>query len=155
MYRKVRLLFELARENSPSIIFIDEVDSLCSNRSSDSNDNRSGMKTELLVQLDGVGHDNSGIFILAATNVPWTLDTALLSRFQRKIYIPLPHDSARKSQLRMNTVFKFSPNDLEYVVKGTKGLSGRDIDILLQESFETAKTRILKAQYFCKVYFMF
>jgi vacuolar protein-sorting-associated protein 4 len=149
--RKVRLLFELARESSPSIIFIDEIDSICSARSDDSSDNRSGMKTELLVQMDGVGNDNGGVFVLAATNVPWKLDSALLSRFQRKIYIPLPDDSARKRQLRRNTIFKFSSEDLQYVVKATKGLSGRDIDILLQESFEMAKTRILKAQYFCKV----
>src|ERR1700761_8328482 len=107
MCRKIRLLFELARENSPSIIFIDEVDSICSTRSSDSNDNRSGMKTELLVQMDGVGHDNKDVFVLAATNVPWTLDTALLSRLQRKIYIPLPQNSARENQLRKNKVFKF------------------------------------------------
>src|ERR1700761_1947534 len=103
MCRKIRLLFELARENSPSIIFIDEVDSICSTRSSDSSDSRSGMKTELLVQMDGVGHDNRGIFVLAATNVPWKLDSALLSRLQRKIYIPLPDDSARQHQLRKNT----------------------------------------------------
>jgi vacuolar protein-sorting-associated protein 4 len=150
-FRKVRFLFELARENSPSIIFIDEIDSVCSSRSSDSNDHRTGMKTELLVQMDGVGHDNKGVFVLAATNVPWRLDSALLSRLQRKIYIPLPDGSARRQQLKKNPVFKLTSDDVSYYSKATKGLSGRDIDILLHESFEIAKSRILKAKYFCKI----
>jgi vacuolar protein-sorting-associated protein 4 len=149
--RKVRLLFELARENRPAIIFIDEIDSICSTRNSDSSDHRSGMKTELLVQMDGVGKDNKDVFVLAATNVPWRLDTALLSRLQRKIYIPLPDGSARRLQLQKSTMFTLSSEDLEFVAKQTRGLSGRDIDVLLHEAFETAKTRILKSQYFCKV----
>jgi vacuolar protein-sorting-associated protein 4 len=152
-HRKVRLLFELAREKSPSIIFIDEIDSVCSSRSDDRNDNRSGMKTELLVQMDGVGKNNKDVFVLAATNVPWRLDSALLSRLQRKIYIPLPDRQARHQQLRNNKILRLAPDDLYSVCNATKGLSGRDIDILLQETVETAKTRILKANYFCMVLF--
>jgi vacuolar protein-sorting-associated protein 4 len=109
------------------------------------------MKTELLVQMDGVGKNNKGVFVLAATNVPWKLDTALLSRLQRKIYIPLPDYDARRQQLRRNKVFNMLPDTLNYVTEDTKGLSGRDIDILLNETFEAAKTRILKASYFYMV----
>lgn len=62
-------LFEVARENRPSIIFIDEVDSLCSARGDGGNDATNRIKTEFLVQMNGVGNDVDGILVLGATNV--------------------------------------------------------------------------------------
>ncbi|KIM22092.1 hypothetical protein M408DRAFT_58882, partial [Serendipita vermifera MAFF 305830] len=72
--KPVTTLLIMARERKPSIIFIDEIEALCSSREAESENLKSGMKTEFLVQMDGVGHDNSGILVLAATNLPWTLD---------------------------------------------------------------------------------
>jgi vacuolar protein-sorting-associated protein 4 len=136
----------------PSVIFIDEIDSICSKRGdSESNDKGSGMKTEFLVQMDGVGHDNTDVFVLAATNMPWNLDSALLSRLQRKIYIPLPNSAARRRQLKRNQYQKLLSAELDFLTEETKGLSGRDIDILLSESDEISKSRILKAKYFREV----
>ncbi|KAF4089500.1 hypothetical protein AMELA_G00067110 [Ameiurus melas] len=76
----VKNLFELAREHSPSIIFIDEVDSLCGSRSENESEAARRIKTEFLVQMQGVGNDNKGILVLGATNIPWTLDSAIRRR---------------------------------------------------------------------------
>lgn len=74
------------------VIFIDEIDSICRQRSSREEEHTRRVKTELLKQMEGA--DNSGtsdkIFLLCATNCPWELDSAFLRRFQKRIYIPLP-----------------------------------------------------------------
>ena len=69
--RLVKNLFEMAREQKPSIIFIDEIDSLCSNRSEGESDSARRIKTEFLVQMQGVGKTHDGILVLGATNIPW------------------------------------------------------------------------------------
>ena len=83
----VRTLFDLARKTKPSVIFIDEIDSLCGRRKEDENDSVRRIKTEFLVQMQGVGKDDTGYIIFGATNVPWELDPAIRKRFERKIYI--------------------------------------------------------------------
>merc|ERR1719491_2788379 len=67
----VKNLFEMAREHKPSIIFIDEVDSLCGSRSDNESESARRIKTEFLVQMQGVGNDTEGILVLGATNIPW------------------------------------------------------------------------------------
>ena len=66
--RLVKQLFKLARENKPAIIFIDEIDSLCGSRSEGENETSRRIKTEFLVQMQGVGNDNDGILVLGASN---------------------------------------------------------------------------------------
>ena len=78
--RLVRQLFEMARENKPSIIFIDEIDSLASSRSDAESEGSRRIKTEFLVQMNGVGHDDTGVLVLGATNIPWQLDNAIKRR---------------------------------------------------------------------------
>lgn len=73
----VRNLFDLARAHKPSIVFIDEIDSLCSSRSENESESARRIKTEFLIQMQGVGKDDQGILILAATNIPWVLDSAI------------------------------------------------------------------------------
>jgi len=80
----------MARENRPSIVFVDEVDSLCGSRSEGENETSRRIKTEFLVQMNGVGNDMDGVLVLGATNVPWELDPAIRRRFEKRIYIPLP-----------------------------------------------------------------
>jgi vacuolar protein-sorting-associated protein 4 len=91
----IKQLFKMARERKPSIIFIDEVDSLCGSRSEGENDSSRRIKTEFLVQMQGVGNSMDGVLVLGATNVPWELDNAIRRRFQKRIYIPLPEAVAR------------------------------------------------------------
>jgi len=85
----VRNLFEMARESRPSIVFIDEIDSLCSSRSDSESESARRIKTEFLVQMNGVGNDMDGVLVLGATNIPWALDAAIRRRFEKRIYIPL------------------------------------------------------------------
>ena len=109
----VKNLFQMARENKPSIIFIDEIDSLVSSRSDNESEAARRIKTEFLVQMQGVGVDNDGVLgkitiifglftkklfslVLGATNIPWVLDSAIRRRFERRIYIPLPEAPARE-----------------------------------------------------------
>lgn len=98
----VKNLFELARAHKPSIIFIDEVDSLCSARSDNESESARRVKTEFLVQMQGVGNDNDSILVLGATNIPWSLDAAIRRRFEKRIYIPLPEAGARKSMFKLH-----------------------------------------------------
>ena len=78
--RLVKQLFEMARENKPAIIFIDEIDSLASSRNDAESEGSRRIKTEFLVQMNGVGHDDTGVLVLGATNIPWQLDNAIKRR---------------------------------------------------------------------------
>ena len=78
--RLVKTLFQMARENKPAIIFIDEVDSLCGTRGEGESEASRRIKTEFLVQMNGVGHDDTGVLVLGATNIPWQLDNAIKRR---------------------------------------------------------------------------
>merc|ERR1712213_43971 len=102
MGKLVKNLFQMAREHKPSIIFIDEVDSLCSSRSDNESESARRIKTEFLVQMQGVGNDNDGILVLGATNIPWVLDTAIRRRFEKRIYIDLPEANARTNMFKLN-----------------------------------------------------
>jgi len=97
----VRLLFEIARYYQPSTIFIDEIDSIMGSRNSTGEHEASRrMKTELLIQLDGLlKSSNERVFLLAASNLPWELDMALLRRLEKRILVPLPSKEARENMI--------------------------------------------------------
>lgn len=99
--RLVKTLFQMAREHKPSIIFIDEIDSLCTARSEGQDESSRRVLTEFLVQMNGVGKDQDGVLVLGATNCPWELDSAIRRRFEKRIYIPLPDPVARKVQFQI------------------------------------------------------
>lgn len=78
--RLVKQLFQMARESKPAIVFIDEVDSLCGSRGDGESEASRRIKTEFLVQMNGVGNDMDGVLVLGATNIPWQLDAAIRRR---------------------------------------------------------------------------
>ena len=136
----VRVLFELARYHSPSTIFIDEMDAIMGRR--DSRREHEGsrrMKTELLVQMDGLARnssDDSRVFVLAASNLPWELDQAMLRRLEKRILVPLPNKKARRILFESHLPEGERANGLDYgkLADATEGFSGADVVLLCKES---------------------
>ncbi|XP_010429977.1 PREDICTED: katanin p60 ATPase-containing subunit A1 isoform X2 [Camelina sativa] len=135
--RMVRCLFDLARAYAPSTIFIDEIDSLCNSRGgSGEHESSRRVKSELLVQVDGVSNTATNedgsrkiVMVLAATNFPWDIDEALRRRLEKRIYIPLPDFESRKALININlrTVEVASDVNIEDVARRTEGYSGDDL----------------------------
>lgn len=150
----VRNLFELARAHKPSIIFIDEVDSLCSSRSDNESESARRIKTEFLVQMQGVGHDSEGILVLGATNIPWVLDAAIRRRFEKRIYIPLPEEHARVTMFKIhlgNTRNELTEEDIKELAKKTDGYSGADISIVVRDALMQPVRKVQTATHFKKI----
>jgi vacuolar protein-sorting-associated protein 4 len=150
----VRNLFELARQHKPSIIFIDEIDSLCSSRSDNESESARRIKTEFLVQMQGVGHDTEGILVLGATNIPWVLDAAIRRRFEKRIYIPLPEEPARATMFRLhlgNTHTELTEEDVKELGRRTEGYSGADISIVVRDALMQPVRKVQTATHFKKV----
>ena len=148
----IRALFDTARDKKPAIIFIDEIDSLLSERTENDSEGSRRIKTEFLIQMDGVGKSMDGVLLLAATNVPWGLDPAVRRRFEKKIYIPLPDYEARLALIKLK--IKGTPNNLteeqiQYLAEKTDGYSGADINILARDASMAPVNRIQQAEYFC------
>ncbi|EJD74434.1 aaa ATPase [Loa loa] len=150
--RLVKQLFEMAREHKPSIIFIDEIDSLCSSRSDTESESARRIKTEFLVQMQGVGNDMEGILVLGATNIPWVLDAAIRRRFEKRIYIPLPESNARKDMFKLhvgkNTPHSLTEQDFKTLAEKTEGFSGYDISIVVREALMQPIRKVQTATHF-------
>lgn len=150
----VKALFQLARDNKPAIIFIDEVDSLCGSRSENESEAARRIKTEFLVQMQGVGVDNSKVLVLGATNIPWTLDSAIRRRFEKRIYIPLPEAPARQIMFKLHmgdTPTTLTDADYKVLAGHTKGYSGADISIVVREALLNPIRKIQQATHFRRV----
>ena len=140
--RIMRTLFGLARERSPSIIFIDEIDSLLRQRGGKNEAESSRrVKTEFLVQFDGVKKGSEAgarILVIGATNLPSELDDAVLRRFQKRILVPLPDKDTRygliKAQLLKLNDYNITKEQIMKIVKLTQGYSCSDIAGLVKEA---------------------
>lgn len=143
----VRLLFEMARFHAPSTIFVDEIDSLCSRRGSDSEHEASRrVKSELLIQMDGITNNEDPskvVMVLAATNFPWDIDEALRRRLEKRIYIPLPNSAGREALLRINLKdVEVCPGlDINVIAERLEGYSGADITNVCRDASMMAMRR--------------
>ncbi|KAJ8378002.1 hypothetical protein AAFF_G00249390 [Aldrovandia affinis] len=150
----VKNLFSLAREHKPSIIFIDEIDSLCGSRSENESEAARRIKTEFLVQMQGVGNDNEGVLVLGATNIPWTLDSAIRRRFEKRIYIPLPEEHARSFMFKLHlgsTPNSLTESDFVTLGKKTEGYSGADISVIVRDALMQPVRKVQSATHFKRV----
>lgn len=137
---RVRDLFDQAKKNAPSIIFIDEIDAVGRHRGAGlggGHDEREQTLNQLLVEMDGFG-TNEGVIVLASTNRPDILDPALLraGRFDREIVVGLPDIKGREEILKVHARGKpLAPDvDLSVIAKTTAGFSGADLENLLNEA---------------------
>ena len=142
---RVRDLFKQAKEKSPSIIFIDEIDAVGrargKNNMSGSNDERENTLNQLLTEMDGFGSDQH-VIVLAATNRADVLDKALMraGRFDRQIYVDLPDVREREQifAVHLKPLKKSEDLDVEFLAKQTPGFSGADIANVCNEAALTA-----------------
>merc|ERR1711974_342478 len=147
----VKNLFEMAREHKPSITFIDEVDSLCGSRSDNESESARRIKTEFLVQMQGVGNDTDGILVLGATNIPWVLDAAIQRRFEKRIYIDLPDAHARTNMFKLNlgeTPNHLTEENFRDLGQRTDGYSGADIAIVVRDALMQPVRKVQTATHF-------
>ncbi|MBT3226643.1 MAG: ATP-dependent metallopeptidase FtsH/Yme1/Tma family protein [Deltaproteobacteria bacterium] len=141
---RVRDLFAQARENAPGIVFIDEIDAVGRHRGAGlggGNDEREQTLNQLLVEMDGF-NGNEGVIVIAATNRPDVLDSALTrpGRFDRQVVVPRPDMNGRQKILTIHTRdLKLSENvDLKVIAQATPGFTGADLANLANESALTA-----------------
>ena len=125
----VRSLFARARELAPSLVFLDEVDSIASTRESDKSVADQRLTNQLLVELDRNGRFERPVFTLAATNLPWALDGAVMRRLAKKIYVQLPNAQHRRVILQklLPVSMAVSETELQLLADGSAGFSGSDL----------------------------
>jgi len=139
--RNLHQIFETARKAAPCVLFLDEVDALGQKRSHLRYSAGRGVVNQLLLEMDGAKHGNEGLFILAASNHPWDIDTALRrpGRLDRSVLVLPPDLQARKSILAYH--FKERPShglDFEKIAGMTDAFSGADLAFLVESATEFA-----------------
>jgi len=139
--RNIHDLFEVARRNAPCVVFLDEVDAIGQKRSQLRNTPMRSAVNQLLLELDDVASDNTGVFLLAATNHPWDVDSALRrpGRFDRTLLVLPPDGPAREGVFRFHLRDRpVAGIDLARLSKLTDGYSGADIAHVCETAAERA-----------------
>eukprot|EP01065_Artemidia_motanka_P052567 TRINITY_DN9531_c0_g1_i1.p1 TRINITY_DN9531_c0_g1~~TRINITY_DN9531_c0_g1_i1.p1 ORF type:complete len:607 (+),score=198.89 TRINITY_DN9531_c0_g1_i1:123-1823(+) len=150
----VRVLFDLARYYAPSTVFLDELDSIMSQRAGGGQEHEGSrrMKTELLIQMDGInreGPDSPPIFVLAASNIPWDLDAAVLRRLEKRILVGLPTAAARRKMFQTNLDGHCVEDALDWgkLAAQSEGYSGSDINVVCREAMmRTVRAKMVKLE---------
>jgi AAA+ superfamily predicted ATPase len=139
--RNIHELFQVARRNAPCVLFLDEVDAIGQKRSQLRNTPMRSAVNQLLLELDDVASDNTGVFVLAATNHPWDVDSALRrpGRFDRTLLVLPPDGPAREAVFRYHLRERpVAGIDLAKLAKITDGYSGADIAHICESAAERA-----------------
>ena len=140
--------FTEARQKAPAVLFLDEIDAVGGKRTSQGSQWLRNLVNQLLMELDGVGSDNDGLFVLAATNMPWDVDPALLrpGRFDRMVLVSPPDEPAREAILRGYLAQRpIQGVDLDHLVRRTEGYSGADLKHLCDTAAEKALAASIKS----------
>jgi SpoVK/Ycf46/Vps4 family AAA+-type ATPase len=136
--RLVSALFGEARKRMPSVVYLDEVDAVTPSRSGNVDGSERRLLSSFLSELDGLeSKNNTGfLYVMGATNRPWDMDDAVLSRFGKLVYVPLPDEAARKAILAIHLDSNGLSCDMprDELVRKTNGYSGRDIEMLCAEA---------------------
>ncbi|MEM5797888.1 MAG: ATP-binding protein [Candidatus Aenigmatarchaeota archaeon] len=132
----VAALFGKARKLQPSVIFIDELDALAVSRGKDTSEAGRRVLSQFLQEIEGFNTSEDKVVVMGATNKPWDLDEAMISRFRRKIYVPLPDYTARLDIFRIHLHGAQLASDalLHELARKTELWSGRDIASLCEEA---------------------
>jgi len=153
--KNIHKYFNIARENKPCVLFIDEIDALGGNRESHGIGAGKNVVNQFLSEMDGIKSDNDGVLILGATNSPWQIDNALLrpGRFGNIIFVPPPDTEAKEKILKLKLQNR-PIDDINYskILPLTHNFSGADIDAIielaieniLEEAIKTGKERNVK-----------
>ncbi len=132
-------IFELARNNTPCVLFIDEIDALGASRSDMKQSSGRHLINQFLQELDGIDSTNEGVLIIGATNTPWHLDPAFRrpGRFDRIVFVPPPDVTTRESILKLKLNNKPTGIiDLQSIAKKAANYSGADIDAIIDIAIE-------------------
>ena len=146
--RNLHALFDQARQNTPCVLFFDEVDALAASRADLRASGGRQLINQFLAELDGVESRNEGVLILAATNAPWHLDPAFRrpGRFDRILFVPPPDLPARASILRLLCRGKPVQNvDYDHLAKKTDHFSGADMKAIVDLAIEAKLREAMKA----------
>jgi len=146
--KNLHKLFELARRNTPAIIFIDELDAIGGSRQQMRFHHGRVLTNQLLSEMDGVASDNSEVLILGATNSPWFVDSSLRrpGRFDRILFVPPPDLPARVEILQLHLANRPTENiDYPRVAKGMEKFSGADIQSVCETAAGTVIQEVMKS----------
>jgi len=147
--RNLHGIFEYARRNAPCVLFFDEIDALGQKRSQlQHGGGMRGVVNQLLTELDGASTSNDGLFVLAASNHPWDIDSALVrpGRFDRRVLVLPPDQEAREAILRLHLRDKPQDGvDLGKLARATSGFSGADLALVCEQAIESAMESSLES----------
>lgn len=157
--QKLHAIFENARDQTPSVLFFDEIEALANKREYSRDSSSSKLVSQFLAELDGFAQDNHGVLILASTNVPWSIDPAFLrpGRFDRMFFVAPPDKAAREAILKQHLNGRPVANDINLVklAEKTTGYSGADLanivemasDEAIDESIESEQDKDISAEH--------
>lgn len=149
--KNLQMIFDIARRNTPCVLFLDELDAIGQKRTQlrTAGIAMRGTVNQLLTELDGVGGNNDGVFVLAATNHPWDIDPALLrpGRFDRSVLVLPPDQEARQVIFELHLRGKPVGDqlDLTKLARATAGYSGADLALIVEQATEVALAESMEA----------
>ena len=147
--KRLTALFDKARNQTPTVLFFDEIDALGSKRTAASATHTAQLVSHFLAELDGMNSRNEGVLVLAATNIPWSMDPAFLrpGRFDRMFFVPPPDKEAREAilALELGTRPVIDNPRLDRIAAQTSGLSGADLALIVETAADSAIDATLDA----------